>query len=91
MKRRAYQTIFESRVCGIPCNIGVTYVESSAGSYSYYADNPTDYYGCFEAEFEILDRNERRAEWLERKMTEEDNEKVQRDIERHYQGRHSYY
>ena len=36
---------FESKVCGIPCIVGVSYYQSVKGSYSYHAASDWDYYG----------------------------------------------
>lgn len=67
----------EARVCGIPCIIDVTYYEPV---------RPGRYFGCpedcypdegGESEWVLLDRRGRRAEWLERKMTDRDREKVE--------------
>ena len=55
---------------GIPCLIGVTYY--FAKSSDCYADNPDDYYGYVEREWELLDRKGYRAAWLEKKGIDED-------------------
>lgn len=68
-----YQTIIDARVQGIPCKIGVIAVHVTEGSYSRNAASDIDYYGETEYEYDILDRNERLASWLERKATETDH------------------
>ena len=64
--------MFDSRVSGIPCKIKVL---------SYSAGVPAKTWGkyedCYpgedeEIEFEVYDRRGRRAEWLERKLRDED-------------------
>ena len=68
----------ESRVAGIPCLIEVTHYFNEPGSAS--ACNPWDYYGYTEIEFNVLDRRGRRAEWLERKLTRKDEERIENEI-----------
>lgn len=73
--------IFDSRVCGIPCQIEVT----------YYVNEPARLFGrpedCYPAEFDveynILDRKGYRAEWLERKVKPSDEQKIIDEIVYH--------
>ena len=65
---------FESRVCGIPCVIGVV---------SYYKGSPAVYSGPWagpeedpEADWIIFDRRGYRAEWLEKKLTDEETQRI---------------
>jgi len=58
---------FTSYIAGIPCQIHViSYIRKRANP---RADNPDDYYGYTESEWEVLDRKGYRAKWIERKIT----------------------
>ena len=65
---------FESTVSGIPCIIKVTgYVNDPGRTYGL----PENCYPAeFEFEYEVLDRKGYRAEWLERKLTDNDNDRL---------------
>ncbi len=67
---------FDTRVCGIPCIVRVTYWEpylpakvSGPPEYCYPAEG-----GC--GDWEILDSRGRPAPWLEKKMLEADRQEV---------------
>lgn len=69
-------TEFESRVCGIPCIVRVTYWERYVPA---KVSGPPEY--CYPAEggygeWEILDSRGRPAPWLEKKMTDADRQEV---------------
>ena len=71
MAKSAYD--FESTVAGIPCKVRVTY-------YTPYF--PASYNGPAEGgdfEFELLDRKGYRARWLEKKVTEKDVDRLERE------------
>ena len=76
-----YLAEIESTVAGIPCLIGVTEFSSVSGSYSYNAPSDMDYYGYTESCWEVLDRRGRPAAWLERKLTDADRCRIEREIE----------
>lgn len=67
---------FEHRVCGIPCIVVVTSWEAYVPAKTY--GPPESCYpeegGC--GEWEIRDRRGRPAAWLERKMSEEERERI---------------
>lgn len=67
---------FETRVAGIPCICKVTYF--SPGAPGRYSGPPEDCYPeePVEFEFEILDSRGRPAEWLERKLTDQDSDRL---------------
>lgn len=75
-----YLAEIESRVAGIPCLIGVTDFSSVRGSYSYHADSDMDYYGYSESEWVVLDSRGRPAAWLERKLTDDDRQRIDQEI-----------
>lgn len=81
-----YLAKIETRVAGIPCLLGVTfyYVQQP----SRYADNPYDFDGYIECDYEILDRNGRVAPWLERKVTARDDARLVKEIDSFFE--HSY-
>ena len=64
---------FESHVQGIPCKVRVTY----ATPYIPESWNGPAEGGDFE--FELLDRKGYRARWLEKKVTEADVERLERE------------
>jgi len=68
--------LFSTTVAGIPCTIWVHYVEVTEGSYSYNAASDWDYYGYKELEYTVCDRRGRPAPWLEKKLTEEDDQRI---------------
>jgi hypothetical protein len=76
-----YLAEIESTVAGIPCLIGVTEFSSVDGSYSYNAPSDMDYYGYSESGWDVLDRRGRPAAWLERKLTDADRSRIEREIE----------
>jgi hypothetical protein len=76
----SYIAEIESRVAGIPCLIGVTHFDSVSGSYSYNAPSDMDYYGYSESEWDVLDRRGRPAAWLERKLTDDDRQRIEQEI-----------
>jgi hypothetical protein len=70
----------ESTVAGIPCIINVTYYfkQEPLGP---MCDSDLDCYGYTEIEFEVCDRRGRPAPWLERKLTQEEKERIETEIE----------
>ncbi len=76
----SYIAEIESRVAGIPCLIGVSHFDSVRGSYSYNAPSDMDYYGYTESEWDVLDRRGRPAAWLERKLTDDDRQRIEQEI-----------
>jgi hypothetical protein len=74
----------ESRVAGIPCIIGVTYFDGVDGSYDYNAASDMDYHGYVECEFTVCDRRGRPAPWLERKMTGQDESRIEAAIAKYF-------
>lgn len=70
-----YLDSFESRIAGIPCLIGVTSLKSVPGNSG--ADNPDDYYGYTEFEYDVLDRAGSPAPWLADKATPEDLREIE--------------
>lgn len=76
----SYIAEIESRVAGIPCMIGVVSFDSVRGSYSYNAPSDMDYYGYTESEWDVLDQRGRKADWLERKLTDDDRQRIEQEI-----------
>ena len=71
MAKSAYD--FESTVAGIPCLVNVVY----ATKYIPASWNGPAEGGDFE--FNLLDRKGYRARWLEKKVTEKDVERLERE------------
>ena len=76
----SFITEIESRVAGIPCIIGVTYFDNVEGSYDYDAASDLDYHGYVEYDFTVCDRRGRPAPWLERKLSDKDISRIEREI-----------
>lgn len=70
---KKYELVFDTRIAGIPCQIGVTYFHNQPpwrGS-AHTCDSDMDYCGYNELEYDVLDRRGRPAAWLERKLTDD--------------------
>lgn len=76
---KAEQGHFETRVCGIPCQVKVDYYVDVKPQ-GRYADSDWDCYGYTEMEFTLLDRKGYKAEWLQNKMTESDIKMIEQKI-----------
>lgn len=75
---------FESHVGGIPCIIAIT---------SFYRGSPARHSGPLagpeehpEADWCVLDRRGYRAEWLERKLTDADRQRIDEEAVEFMQG-----
>lgn len=71
----------ETTVAGIPCLVRVTHYLKVPGCFSHNADSDLDYYGYTEAEWHICDQRGRKADWLERKLTRRDEERILDEID----------
>jgi hypothetical protein len=71
--------MIETRIQGIPCQVEMvsgTYIKPWVGS-PHNCPSDVDYYGGWEdVDFCVYDSRGKRAKWLERKMTEEDVERI---------------
>ena len=65
--------IFESQIAGIPCQIEVTRVYKGYPQTRYQPEELP------EIEFSVLDRKGYAADWLERKMTQDDIDRINRE------------
>ena len=67
---------FDSRVAGIPCQIQVDYYQGGYAARTW--GDPSDCYPGEDEEFEftVLDRRGRPAPWLERKLTDDDHDRL---------------
>lgn len=62
---------FSYRLCGVPCIISVDWYEPASPMQVTGSGFGDAIPGCFEDfEFTVLDRNYRRATWLEAKLTD---------------------
>lgn len=68
--------MFDSRVSGIPCQIKVTHYQKEIAARTWGRSDDWHPGEPEEFEFEVYDRRGRRAEWLERKLTEADSDRI---------------
>ena len=66
-------------VCGIPCSVTARVVHHP-GSRSWNAPSDLDYWGYTDVDFTVLDQRGRPAPWLERKMTDNDVERLEQEL-----------
>ena len=66
---------FDTHIGGIPCQIKITsyFRQRTLGQ---RADSDIDCYGYTDAEYTVLDREGYPALWLDRKIKDEDNERI---------------
>lgn len=69
-------TRFDTRVAGIPCQCEVTYYAEPQPMRGNAVDGWTDPSEPEEFEYELYDTNGRRAEWLECKLTDDDDRRL---------------
>lgn len=67
-----------TRIAGIPCLMRVDFVHLQAPDRR--ADNRWDYEGYSEIEYTVCDTRVRSAPWLERKLTEADEARIEEEI-----------
>lgn len=73
--------MIETRIKGIPCIVEMTSGRYIHGSHSHDAPSDIDYHGGWvDLDFKVYDQKGRRAEWLERKMTEDEIEQVAQEL-----------
>ena len=78
----------ESNVAGIPCLIEIlqcTEVKPWTGPIER-CPSSDDFYGYTEIAFNVLDRKGYRADWLTKKLSEEDVERIEEEIFNHCAG-----
>jgi len=83
MKQNAYTTDVRCYYGDLPFVARVTYhkvVPPWPGS-CYTAPSDMDYYGYTECEYEVLDRRGRPASWLERKLTQKNDDHIRENID----------
>lgn len=78
-------TTIDTRIAGIPCQAYVThcYIQAPHRGSAHTCHSDMDYYGYSEIEFEVLDRRGRPAPWLAKKLTSDDDERIQSEIIEH--------
>lgn len=67
----SFLAVFDSRVAGIPCQIGVVNYEKHAPMSVHKAHSDLEFYGYSEANYVVLDRRGRPAPWLQRKVDDD--------------------
>ena len=79
--------MLSTRIQGIPCQVKAMYifVQKPLGP---NCDSDWDCYGYSEVDFEVYDRKGYPADWLQRKMTDKDEERiVEQLLEEYYDAR----
>jgi hypothetical protein len=72
MKTSQYIAEIPTKISGIPCLIGVEHFDEVEGSFSYNAASDWDYTGYTESEWVVLDRKGYKADWLAKKLENDD-------------------
>jgi len=67
----SFLTVFDTRVAGIPCQIGVLNYERHAPMSAHQAHSDLEFYGYSEVDYVVLDRRGRPAPWLQRKVDDD--------------------
>jgi hypothetical protein len=83
---------FESQISGIPCQIKVTECAYHApqSSNPYFCDSDLDYYGYWDIDWHVLDRKGYQAEWLAKKLTDADHDRIDAEIIEEFQNTLDY-
>lgn len=83
---RDYQAVIPFVVSGIPCLIGVEhYLSVPRWRWSVMScPSDMDWYGYTEADWSVLDRKGYPADWLSRKLTDEDRTKAEIAIAKYF-------
>ncbi len=66
-----FLTVFDSRVAGIPCQIGVLSYKQHAPMSAHQAHSDIEFYGFTETDYVILDRRGNPAPWLQDKVKDD--------------------
>jgi len=80
MAKASIAHMMESTISGIPCFIDVETCNVVKGSFDYNAASDWDYHGYTEIEFTVYDRKGYIANWLAKKMTDEDVSRIEGEI-----------
>lgn len=76
---------FESHISGIPCIIEATWFHSPPSRKPLaLCESPDEAFGCDEIEYCVFDRKDYRAEWLEKKITALDDERIHEEVVQAY-------
>lgn len=71
--------MLQTTICGIPCQVKVNYYYHQEPDYNNDV-SASDYYGYTDLDYTLYDRKGYRADWLMKKMSKQDEEKVQEEI-----------
>ena len=80
MRNLRIASMLKATISGIPCLIEVNDCIVVKGSYNRMCDSSDDYYGWSDVSFTVYDRKGYKAEWLERKMTDNEREDIEQMI-----------
>lgn len=74
--------MIQTTIQGIPCLVEVThfYHQPQFLGSPWLCDSDMDYYGYTELEFNVYDRDGYPDIWLERKITDKDQERIKQEI-----------
>ena len=85
VKPNNFLATIDASIAGIPCQIGVTHfhVQPPHRGGAHTCESDWDFYGYTEIDFQVLDRKGYPADWLAKKMTDRDNDRINEDITNH--------
>lgn len=85
MKPNNFLATIDASIAGIPCQIGVThfFCQPPHRGSAHTCDSDWDFYGYTECDFDVLDRKGYPADWLAKKMTDKDEERIKEEVSNH--------
>ena len=74
-----YKAKFDTTIAGIPAQIGVVHYMKAPATYRGHSD--LDYWGYTECDWEVLDRKGYKADWLSKKLSQTEINRIENEIE----------
>lgn len=87
MPKPYYSHTIATTIAGIPCQIGIDHFykqEPHRGS-AWTCDSADDYYGYTDCDWTVLDRRGYQADWLARKLTGAEEDRIAGEIEQYFE------
>lgn len=70
-------SMLDATISGIPCKIEVNDCIGVKGSYNRMCDSDWDYYGFSDISYTVYDRKGYKADWLSKKITDDEDSEIQ--------------